>query len=90
MRSFIIMAESTSTIIGVETISTEVEMGEVKLRPLKKQSIFSVTPKNAAAIMRGKSARSIFSARTFSGILAKSQDNQNKTVAPPTRIIKKP
>jgi hypothetical protein len=31
-----IMADSTSTIMGVDTIITEAEIGEVRLKPLKK------------------------------------------------------
>ena len=67
------------TIMGVETIITEAAMGEVMLRPLKKVSMFRATPKKAAAIMRGKSLRSIFS------FGVKSQTSQNKIVEPPTR-----
>lgn len=71
--------------MGVQTISTDAEIGEVKLSPLKKESIFKATPKNAAQIIRGKSARSIFSSRIAAEFLLKSQDIQNKMVAPPTR-----
>ena len=86
IRSLMIMAESTSTIMGVETIITDAEIGEVRLNPLKKESMFKATPKKAAQIILGKSARSILSLRTFSGIRVKSQTNQNKIVEPPTRI----
>jgi len=47
------MAERISTIIGVQTISTDAEIGEVKLNPLKKESIFKATPKKAAHIILG-------------------------------------
>jgi hypothetical protein len=55
------MAESTSSIMGVETIITDAEMGVVRVNPLKKESMFRATPKKAVQIIRGKSARSIFS-----------------------------
>ena len=61
MRSFIRIAESAKTIIGVETMITAAEIGDVRLNPLKKVSILKATPKNAAAIIRGKSANSILS-----------------------------
>ena len=84
MRSFIIMAESVNTIIGVETIITAALMGEVRLNPLKKVSILNATPKKAAPIIRGKSLRAIFSF----GI--KSQISQNNSTEPPTRNRIKP
>jgi hypothetical protein len=84
MRSLRIRAESIKTIMGVVTIKTEAEMGEVKLNPLKKVSMLNATPKKAAAIIRGKSARSIFS------LGKKNQINQNSTTDPPTRKTMKP
>ena len=51
IRSFKIIAESTNTIIGVDTIITAALIGEVRLSPLKKQSIFKAIPKKAAAII---------------------------------------
>jgi hypothetical protein len=59
MRSFMIIAEST-TIMGVVTIMTDAEIGEVRLIH-KKVSILKATPKKAAAIIRGKSFMAIFS-----------------------------
>ena len=50
-----IMADNINTIIGVVTIITAAEIGEVKLNPLKKVSMFKATPKKAAAIILGKS-----------------------------------
>ena len=73
-----------STIIGVETIKTAAEIGEVRLNPLKNVSILKATPKKAAAIIRGKSVLSIFSLGT------KSQINQNKITEPPTRKTMNP
>jgi hypothetical protein len=49
------------TIIGVVTMITAADIGVVKLKPLKKVSIFSATPKKAAAMIRGKSANKTFS-----------------------------
>ncbi|MNE33104.1 hypothetical protein D3C80_1267510 [compost metagenome] len=79
MRSFIISAESTSTIIGVETIITAALIGEVRLSPLKNVSILKATPKKAAAMIRGKSPKSIFSL----GI--NNPTSQNKIMEPPAR-----
>lgn len=84
MRSFIRNADNSNTIIGVVTIMTAAEIGEVKLNPLKKVSIFKATPKNAAAIIRGKS----FSCIGCFG--AKKETNQNNTVAPKTLNNMKP
>jgi hypothetical protein len=78
-RSFIIIADKTSTIIGVETIITAAEIGEVRLNPLKKVSILNATPKKAAAIILGKSPMAIFSL----GI--KSHVSQKSSTEPPTR-----
>jgi len=36
IRSFIIIAERTNTIMGVVTMITAADMGEVRLKPLKK------------------------------------------------------
>jgi hypothetical protein len=74
------MADKINTIMGVVTIITAAEMGEVKLNPLKKVSMLSATPKKAAAIIRGKSCRLIFS------LEPKREISQNKIVAPKTRI----
>ena len=79
IRSFIISAESVNTIIGVETIITAAEIGEVRLKPLKNVSILKATPKKAAAKILGKSVKAIFSF----GI--NSQTSQNKITDPPTR-----
>ena len=79
IRSFMISAESTKTIIGVVTIITAALIGEVKLKPLKNVNIFKATPNKAAAMIRGKSANAIFS------LGRKSQINQNKIPEPPTR-----
>ena len=90
IRSLRIIAERTRTIIGVETISTDAEMGEVKLNPLKNASIFKATPKKAAAENSRKIYGVNFFVRNFLDFLVKSQTNQNKIVAPPTRIMIKP
>lgn len=84
MRSFMIIADKIKTIIGVVTIITDADMGEVRLNPLKKVSILNATPKKAAAIIRGKSFKSIF----CFGI--KSQINQKSNVEPLTRSNIKP
>jgi hypothetical protein len=42
------MADSTSTIMGVDTIITEAEIGEVRLKPLKKVSMLKQLKKKAA------------------------------------------
>ncbi len=70
--------------MGVVTIKTEADIGEVRLNPLKKVSILKATPKKAAAMIRGKSERSIFSF----GI--NNQMSQNKITEPPTRKTIKP
>jgi hypothetical protein len=79
-----IMDERINTIIGVVTIITDADMGEVRLNPLKKVSILKATPKNAAAIILGKSLKAIFSF----GI--NSQESQNKSIAPLTLSKIKP
>jgi hypothetical protein len=84
MRSFKIIAERIKTIMGVVTIKTDAEIGEVKLKPLKKVSILKATPKKAAAMIRGKSLLSIFS------LGRKSQISQNKITELPTRKTIKP
>lgn len=84
MGSFVNNADKTSTIIGVHTMITAADIGEVKLNPLKKVSILKATPKKAAATILGKSATAMFSL----GI--KSQVNQNNTTEPPTRNKIKP
>jgi uncharacterized membrane protein len=45
-----IMADSTSTIMGVDTIITEAEIGEVRLKPLKSKHVKGNS--KAAAIIR--------------------------------------
>jgi hypothetical protein len=77
MRSLRIIAERINTIIGVH--HNHGCRDRVRLNPLKKVSMLKATPKNAAAIIRGKSLRAIFSF----GI--NNQDSQNKIMAPLTR-----
>ena len=77
--SFMIIAESTSTIMGVVTIITEAIIGEVRLNPSKKVSILKATPKKAEAIILGKSFKAIFS------VFKKSATSQNSNAEPPTR-----
>ncbi len=74
-----IIADKTNTIIGVVTIITEAIIGEVRLRPSKKVSIFRATPKNAEAIILGKSLSAIFS------VFKNKATSQNKIAEPPTR-----
>jgi hypothetical protein len=84
IRSFIIIAERSSTIIGVVTMITDADMGEVRLNPLKKVSMLKATPKKAAAIIRGKSLKAIFS------FGMNNQESQNNSIAPVTRNKIKP
>jgi hypothetical protein len=58
--SLIIIADNINTINGVQTIITAAEIGDVRLNPLKKVSIFKATPKKAQAIILGKSWSEIF------------------------------
>ncbi len=90
MRSLVIIAEKISTIIGVVTIITEAEIGEVRLNPLKKLSMFNVIPKKAEAIILGKSAQAIFSFSISWKLLIMSQIAQNKSTEPPVRMTTKP
>jgi hypothetical protein len=82
--SFIMKADSSNTIMGVVTMITAAEIGEVKLNPLKNVSIFKATPKKAAATIRGKSFRCIC---CFGPI---KETSQNNTVAPNTLNNMKP
>jgi hypothetical protein len=62
------MADSTSTIMGVDTIITEAEIGEVRLKPLKKVML--------KATRGGNNTRKI--TKVYFSLGINNQANQNK------------